>query len=214
MDGYLTEVKLEGVPTFEYMLTGLSSDRESYDISTFRFRRSPGGSEDADLVLRSNVFTVVGAITVLAGQIEAEMKRIVLRAEELADSGFAEVDDNWTDLEKRLKAIARGDGPFAQPVAAALKVGRERGVKKIRDDAVHSAWCLFDLGHIERSRFRRKKGGEVHVMSLGELMRLADPLAEYFTALTGIVSWPTATLPPLHDIPDHGRISINLRGPS
>ena len=79
--GHLVTTQLDHVPHFHYLLVGLGSEQESYNVATLRMHRV-GGSNAADVVLRQNVFTLVGAMAVAGGHIEAEMKRIIIQAEE------------------------------------------------------------------------------------------------------------------------------------
>jgi hypothetical protein len=211
-DGHVVTMELEPadqVPPFQYLLVGLGTEQQSYNLATLRMHRA-GGSNAADLALRRNLFTLVGAITVAGGHIEAEMKRIIIQAEEDRGATFVDVDETWTGLEKRLDAIATGDGPFAADVAAALEWGRKKGIKKTRDDAVHSTWCLYDVGTVQRSRFRRRTEDETHLGQLETFMSHVPKMFEYASRLSHIGSWPTAIFPPLPELKAQEIVALDL----
>lgn len=183
---------------WDLLVTGLSGPIERYDLATLRFTRD-GGPHQADRAHQRALFTIVGALVVSAGHIEAEMKRIVLVHRGDPDSGFADVDDTWTSLERELRAIADGDGPLADPLGEALSWGEANRIKEIRDTAVHSSWCLYDLGHMHASRFKRKSDGQTRLASYQEVAEFVTTLREYANRLQRIVKWPVALLPPLPD---------------
>lgn len=209
--GTLVTVDLENHEPFEFCVTGLEAGSD-YEIPTFRFQRAPGGDGTNDRTIRSNIFAMVGAITVYGGLIEAEMKRIILKAEGLRNESFVDVELTWTDLEKRLQAVADGGGDYSELVASALAFGRTKRIKAIRDNAVHSAWCLFDVGHMQASRFRRKSDGESRVESNETMSRAVQLMIQYLNMLTGIVSWPTAILPALSNPPRIPNVTLDVEG--
>lgn len=212
--GYVARFELQAggqaIPPFEYFIAGLSSDLDSYDLATFRMWRL-GGSNQADLALRANLFTLVGAITVAGGHIESEMKRILIRAEENRGATFVDVDETWTGLENRLAAVAAGDGPFAAEIGEALAWSKRRGIKKVRDDAVHGSWWLWDVGSVQRSRFRRRTDGELTHGQIETFMSHVPKMFDYVSRLAKIAPWPTAILPPLPDLAPQAAIRIGLR---
>jgi hypothetical protein len=210
--GHVVKVSLEPadeVPPFEYFVVGLTSDLDSYDMATFRMQRE-GGSNSADHALRRNLFTLVGAITVAGGHIESEMKRILIRAEENRGANFVDVDETWSGLEKRLAAVAAGDGPLAAEIGEALDWARRRRIKKIRDDAVHSTWELWEIGSAKRSRFRRRKDGEMIHGQIETFMSHVPRMFEYVSRLAQIANWPTAILPPLPDLVPQAIVVMRL----
>lgn len=212
--GYVVSTALEPadqIPPFDYLLVGLTSAQEQYDMATLRMIRA-GGSDDADAALRSNLFTLVGAITVAGGHIEAEMKRIIIQAEENRGATFVDVDETWTGLERRLEAISAGGGPLADEIGTALAWAKRRRIKDVRDDAVHSAWCLYDVGSVQRSRFRRRASGEMHAEQLSAYMSHVPKMFAYAARLANIGTWPTAVLPPCPDLEPQARVTITVSG--
>lgn len=147
---------------WQCLLTVGDGPRERYDLSTFRVKRS-GGAILRDRQYRQNVFILLGAMTLAAGHIEAEMKRIILVADESDRAGFADVPSTWSGLADRLDAIAHRDGALAESLQEVLDWGTEQEVTEIRHDAVHSAWWVFDPGHVHRSRFTRKSNGSTQM---------------------------------------------------
>lgn len=195
--GHLVTWQLPDVEPFEYILTNLNGPMERYDVSTLRMVRH-GGVHTADVALQQSLFTAIGAITVIAGHIEAEMKRIILVAEEGRKSGFAELGATWSGLEDQLWRHASSGSELAAKLRPALDWGRSRQVKEIRDQAVHSAWRLHSIGHIEACRFKHKSDGETLIDRDGSrLAANVETMFTYLHKLEDVVSWPTAVLPPL-----------------
>lgn len=195
--GHRLVIELEGFSAWEFVLANFNGSQQSrYDLSTLRVTRH-GGLAPSDLALQQALFSLVGAITVVAGHIEAEMKRIILVANEGTKTGFAEVSQTWTDLEKSLQKVAEGEGGLADRLRPVLAWGQEEKIKETRDNVVHSAWLLYDVGHIEASRFAHKSDGHSITATPEEFGGLAERMFEYLTRLQRVVSWPTAVLPPL-----------------
>ncbi|WP_460798968.1 hypothetical protein [Nocardioides pacificus] len=196
LGGEVFNVEVEDMPRWQCLLTIVEDPQERYDLSTFRVKRS-GGATPGDHQYRQNVFVLVGAITVAAGHIEAEMKRIIVVAEESESAGFADVPSTWSGLVDRLTAIADGDGMLAEPLRAVLDWGAEQKVAEIRHAAVHSAWWVFDAGHVHRSRFKNKSNGSTQMGTWEQVAQQSETLFEYLDRLQTIVPWPMATLPPI-----------------
>lgn len=194
--GQMVHLEIEGYPPWEFLITNLTGPVERYDMSTLRMSRD-GGPHEADFAHQRALFTMIGAMVVSAGHIEAEMKRIVLVDRAQPDAGFADVDETWTRLETELTGIANGDSELAEPLKQVLAWGRENHVKEIRDTAVHSAWCLYDIGHLQASRFARKTDGQSRVAQHQQLGDYVAVLREYANQLQSLASWPQAVLPPL-----------------
>lgn len=196
LGGYRVVVEAEGSPAWEFVLTGLAGPITTYDLASLRMGRH-GGSTLADEAHQQTLFSVLGAIAVAGGHIEAEMKRIILISNEGRKSGFDEVDLTWTDLEKELLRIAAGEGAVAQTLAPVLAWGLEHNIKTMRDHAVHSAWCLHDIGHVQAGRFQRKSSGASLQTTFDELTSTVADMFTYLDGLQRVVNWPTAVLPPL-----------------
>jgi len=208
LHGHHVRYELGDLPDYEYLMVNLGAAQDTTDVSTLRMVRL-GGPNDADIEHRQNLFSVVGAIVVAGGHIEAEMKRIVIMGEGLRNASFVDLDLNWTQLELRLESIVSADGPLAAEIEKALSWGRDHKIKKRRDDAVHSAWTLYDVGSAQRARFARKSTGVVQIASLGEAAEAVPYLWEYASRLMTIGIWPTAILPPLKDLPRSGRLPLD-----
>jgi hypothetical protein len=204
----MVHLEIEDYPPWEFLITNLAGPIERYDMSTLRMSRD-GGPHEADLAHQRALFIMIGAIVVSAGHIEAEMKRIVLTHRANPDAGFADVDETWTSLELELIGIASGDSELAEPLSRVLAWGREKRVKDIRDTAVHSAWCLYDIGHLQASRFARKTDGQLRIARHQQLGDYVAVLREYANQLQRLVSWPQAVLPPL--APDAPILDFEVR---
>ena len=196
LGGHLLNMQVEDMPHWQCLLTITDCPPEQCDLSTFRVKRS-GGATPGDRQYRQNMFVLAGAMTIAAGHIEAEMKRIILVAEESESAGFADVPSTWSGLVDRLTAIADGDGVLAEPLRVILNWGREQQVTEIRHGAVHSAWWVFDPGHVHRSRFSHKSNGSTQMGTWEQVAQQADTLFEYLDRLQNLVPWPMATLPPI-----------------
>lgn len=208
LHGHHVRYELGDLPAYEYLLVNLGAAQDTTDVSTFRMVRL-GGPNDADIAYRQNLFSVVGAIVVAGGHIEAEMKRIVIMGEGLRGASFVDLDLNWTDLELRLDSLVSAGGPLAAEIEQTLSWGRDHKIKKRRDDAVHSAWALYDVGSAQRARFARKSTGVVQIDSLEDATETVPDMWEYASRLMTIGIWPTAILPPLKDLPRSGLLRLD-----
>lgn len=206
--GHLVHLEVEDYPPWEFLITNLVGPIERYDLSTLRMSRD-GGPHEADVAHQNALFTMIGALVVSAGHIEAEMKRVLLTHRADPDTGFADVHETWTRLESELAKIAGGDSSLAEPLTQVLAWGRENRIKEIRDTAVHSAWCLFDIGHLEASRFARKTDGQSRMARHQQLGDYVAALREYVNQLQSLAKWPRAVLPPLPA--DSPVINVELR---
>lgn len=172
----------------------LAQGPRNLDLATFRPARH-GGATPEDLVVQQNIFLLVGAITVAGGLVEAEMKRLLLLDSE--DTDFVQVDENWTELERRLAQVSASESPHAEAIRQALEWAERNGIKRARDSAVHSAWWLFNVGGgVARARFRRGMSGALELGTIEDYLEQANLVFEYAERLAEIGSWPMAVLPP------------------
>lgn len=197
--GCHVRIEPDSFPAWEYSIRNLNGTPGEFDMSTFRMMRH-GGPHASDVTHHQTLFAAVGAVTVVSGHIEAEMKRILLVAADGSKTSFADVDLTWTDLEKGLEAVAADpDLKFATRLHDVLEWGKSKKIKKRRHDVVHSAWTLYNIGHYEANRFARKTSGSMIVYSHEDIADLVTSMFEYLRWLQNIVRWPTAVLPPLPD---------------
>lgn len=197
--GHHVRIEPDSIPAWEYSIRNLSGAPGEFHMSTFRMVRH-GGPHPSDVTHHQTLFAAVGAVTVVSGHIEAEMKRILLVASDGSKTTFADVDLTWTELEKALEAVAADpDVEFASRLHDVLEWGKSERIKKRRHDVVHSAWTLYNIGHYEANRFERRSSGTTIVHSHDSVAQLMMSMFEYLRRLQNIVRWPTAVLPPLPD---------------
>lgn len=172
------------------------------DIASFRFDRL-GGPTAADIEFRKELYYHIGAIAVAGGHVEAAMKRVILAVED-DGSMFEDVDLMWSALEKRLRVIAQGSDKISEELASVLDWGERRKVKKARDDSVHAYWWHWSGVGVTRSRFARKKSGQVMYGAredMSFLSKQASLLFRYAERLDDLVEdrWAQARL--VNDFP-------------
>ncbi|GHF78803.1 MULTISPECIES: hypothetical protein [Streptomyces] len=191
---YRMDTHLDGGPSFS-MDVALPSARPTADISTFRLGRH-GGPNESDLAFRERLYSLIGAIVVAGGHVEAAMKRLILLLKG-DEGGFSVVDKTWTDLHKLLVTQSRRSIPQAAALAEVLKWGDDHELKRRRDDAVHASWWNWDGVGVIRSRFFRKQDGASIVGSFEGLEEDARLLFEYAQKLDVLLGadWPQARLP-------------------
>lgn len=210
---HLMRVELEPaekLPPYDSALVNLTSAMDQWDMSTFRTVRL-GGMNAADQILRQNLCTIVGAIAVAGGHIEAEMKRIIILAEEDRGATFVDVDLTWTGLETRMQAIADGEGPLSAEVAEHLTWAKAKRIKQTRDDAIHCAWTLYDIGCVQKARFKKRSEGYTESGTLEDYASHVPKMIEYAARLGAIGGWPTRVLPPLPNLPTAGTVQIHWK---
>lgn len=170
---------------------------EGVDVATVRLRRH-GGPHSSDGEHQQRLFLAVGMVAVIAGHVEAEMKRILLTASARAGSTFSDVDLTWSGLEKGLEKVANEQtGELADKLRPVLEWGKSKNIAGRRHDVIHSAWWLFNIGHLEASRFKRNSPPAIHTFSYEDIVLLTATMGEYLDRLAQVVPWTTAVLPPL-----------------
>ncbi|MFD9327752.1 hypothetical protein [Streptomyces sp. NPDC060065] len=191
---YRMETQLDGGPSFSMDIT-TPKTRAKVDISTFRLSRQ-GGPNEADLAFRERLYSLIGAIVVAGGHVEAAMKRLVLFLKD-EEGGFSLVDKTWSDLHKMLAMQSRRSIPQAASLAEALAWGEANELKRRRDDAVHASWWNWDGVGVMRSRFFRRQDGANIVGTFEDLEEDARLLFEYAEKLDLLLGadWPQARLP-------------------
>ena len=207
-DGPLILLELDRYLPYELLLTDPPPPwMEGVDVATVRLRRH-GGPHPSDREHQQRLFLAVGMVAVIAGHVEAEMKRILLTASARAGSTFSDVDLTWSGLEKNLQKVANEQtGELADRLRPILEWGRGKKIAERRHDVIHSAWWLYNIGHLEASRFKRNSQPVIHTLSYEDVETLAVTMGEYLDRLAQVVPWTTAVLPPL--APD-----VKATGPS
>lgn len=197
-DGPLILLELDSYLPYELLLTDPPpSWLEGVVVATVRLRRH-GGSHPSDEDHQQQLFLAVGMVAVIAGHLELEMKRILLTAAARAGSTFSDVDLTWSALEKDLEKVANEQsGELANRLRPILEWGKSKKITERRHDVIHSAWGLYNIGHLEASRLKRNSRPEIHTFSYEDIMTLTATMGEYLDRLSKVVPWTTAVLPPL-----------------
>lgn len=192
------QLELDGFPAFEAVLTNTVGVLDGYSLSGVRTTRL-GGAHEADKGMQLSLMLLLGAITLASGHVELEMKRILLVAKAVPEAGFSDVDYAWKALEERLARVVRDGGAIAERLGPVLAWGQDHQLRQRRNDAVHSAWVMFETGHFEGARLAPKSEGVTIVDDGSDLGETASLLREYVNRLQQVVKWPILVLPPLED---------------
>lgn len=203
--------QMEGVLPWEVVLTGFTGPFENYQLAGLRMKRK-GGPLPCDYQMHRVLFSVLGAITLVSGHIELEMKRILLTARAEPDSGFADVDLTWKKLEDALEVVAGDGSPLGDSLKPVLAWARDNRLRDRRNTAVHSAWSLYETGHIEGARLPHRSEGQTIIDAGGDLSKTVSLLWEYLNRLQALVKWPIAVLPSLSDDTPLRNLIIEVEG--
>lgn len=193
---YKTEIRLDNGYNLCFDLTAPGAVPE-LNLSTVRLGRH-GGDSPGDLQFRELLFSKIGAITVAGGHVETALKRllILLKGE---DGKFSSVDENCTELHKALSDECSGSSLDSRRsgLKDVLEWGKQKEVKRRRDNVVHAYWWIFDGCGVVRSRFHRKQDGATMIGSFEDLDEDADILFAYARRLDRLVGedWARAMLP-------------------
>ena len=169
---------------------------ENYQLAGLRAKRH-GGAHPADYALHQGLMQVLGGITLASGHVELEMKRILLTAKAEPAAGFADVDLGWKQLEEKLGEVSLANDLLASRLRPVLEWAEGKDIRERRNTAIHSAWCLYEIGHIEGARLPHKSHGQTRIDEHGELAATVGILWEYLGRLQKVVTWPMAIYPPL-----------------
>jgi hypothetical protein len=190
--------ELDGFLPWEGLLANTNGALNKVELPGARVTRH-GGPHPADANIQRVLFTLLGMIAMSSGHVEVEMKRILLNARQDPDAAFEDVDLTWSTLESDLAKVASGNGEIAEKLRPVLAWANENRVRQRRNDAIHSAWSHFDVGHFEGTRLPRR-GAATTILDDGQgLAETATLIREYLNRLQTIVNWPILVLPPLPD---------------
>lgn len=163
-----------------------------------------GGPNNRDREFRAQLYPFIGAATVAGGQIEANMKRLILILEENTVAKFGSVELPWSGLHKRLRraaeAAARKDeaatlkppppgfDSFPSAVLSTLDVAEQEDIKAVRDHIVHASWWDFADAGLHRSRFYLDGKSELQRLDWAKMRRDVVILDRYARRLDDLVS--------------------------
>lgn len=185
------------VPPWEALWLVPKGPLANHNLAGFRTRRH-GGPHDCDYAMQRALREFLGAVTLASGHVELEMKRILLTAKAAPDLDFSDVDLTWKQLEDALAKVAADDtSPLSAKLKPVLEWGRARRIRDRRNEAIHSAWSLYDMGHFHASRVPFKSAGQTIVARPQRAAEFITVLWDYLGRLQCVVAWPIEVLPPL-----------------
>jgi hypothetical protein len=217
---YKTHVSYEGYETFDFELS-IPSGADQMDLSSVIVGRL-GGEADADVLLRQNLYFLIGRIAVASGHIEAAMKRLVLTLQENRSRQFSLVDKTWSDLHKMLlkecKKVDAGTptADIRRKLKAHLDWADVRRLKIHRDDFIHGSVWDFSMPLLLVSRFHRKADGQPIIFTMEQVEQVAMDLDEYARRLEVLLHgiWHEAMLPETPQVPGYSSFTQSKSGPS
>ncbi|GAB2447656.1 hypothetical protein HD599_001642 [Conyzicola lurida] len=162
-----------------------------------------GGRAPSDVDFRNLLYTRIGASAVAGGRIEAAMKRLILHMSGTLEPAFADAEDQWLTLEKKLRAAAMAVGERAADVIEVLDWGQANKIREIRNDMIHAYWWDYSNVGITRGRVHRDGTSEVILMTPEQLDSDCGKLQNYAEALDSAMDgiWLNIYLPRLNDEP-------------
>lgn len=172
----------------------------SWQLGEARLSRI-GGRTPADLFFRNQLYTRIGSAAVAGGRIEAAMKRLILHMSGSMEPTFADSENPWKTLDKKLRNAATALGERGAEVVKVLDWGEANNIRDIRNDIIHAYWWDYSDVGITRGRVYPDGTSELIQISpeqldedCGKLLRYADTLD---SAMDGI--WLNVYLPRLNN---------------
>lgn len=154
----------------------------SWELAEARVSRI-GGRSRADREFEQWLYGRIGAAAVAGGRIEAAMKRLVLSMSGTLDPAFADAEDQWSTLEKKLRSAAESKGERAAEVIKLLDWGQEHGIREIRNDIVHAYWWDYAGAGVTRGRVYRDGTSELIIVTPAQLDSDCEKLQAYADGL-------------------------------
>jgi len=169
---------------------------DSWELGEARVSRI-GGRNQQDAAFQTWLYAHVGAAAVAGGRIEAAMKRLILSMSGTLDPAFADAEDQWAGLEKKLRVAASAKGERATDVIEALDWGQENKVRETRNDIIHAYWWDYADAGITRGRVHRDGTSELIIITPQQLVDDVDKLQRYADALDSVMDhiWLNIYLP-------------------
>jgi hypothetical protein len=210
-DEALQDVKM--IMTSDLTIEGQMTVRGSeIDFPTVIVSRL-GGPSAQDHEFRQRLYQLIGAATVAGGQIESQMKRLLVLLDGSEKRSFnAEIEGMWGKVAKRLRAAAInaretdstardafGRRPESMPtkILTALDWAEEQEVGEARNHIVHAAWWDYAGTGVTRSRFHLSGKSELHYLDWERLEGDCNNLQEFLRMLDEIIGdrWSRFDLP-------------------
>jgi hypothetical protein len=169
---------------------------DSWDLGEARVSRI-GGRTPQDLHFRHQLFSRIGSATVAGGRIEAAMKRLILHMSGTLEPRFADSNELWSKLDKKLRQAAADIGERAADVIKVLDWGQDNNVRDIRNDIVHAYWWDYSGVGITRGRVHMDGTSEMILISLEQFEQDCAKLEAYADMLDSAMDglWLNIYLP-------------------
>jgi hypothetical protein len=160
-----------------------------------------GGRAPEDLIFRNQLYVRIGAAAVAGGRIEAAMKRLILHMSGSLEPSFADSDDPWKTLDRKLRNAATALGECAAEVVKVLDWGQANNIRDIRNDIIHAYWWDYSDVGITRGRVYQDGTSELIQITPEQLDEDCQKLHEYADALDSAMDgiWLNVYLPRRND---------------
>jgi hypothetical protein len=136
---------------------------DAWELSDARLSRI-GGRSPEDIDFQNQRYVRIGSAAVAGGRIEAAMKRLLLHMSGSLEPSFANSEDPWKTLDKKLRNAATALGKRGADVIKVLNWGQANNIRDIRNDIIHAYW--WDYSEVGITR------GRVHLDGTSELIQV------------------------------------------
>jgi hypothetical protein len=160
-----------------------------------------GGRAPEDLIFRNQLYARIGSAAVAGGRIEAAMKRLILHMSGSLEPSFADTEDPWKTLDRKLRNAATALGERAADVVKVLDWGQANNIRDIRNDIIHAYWWDYSDVGITRGRVYQDGTSELIQITPEQLDEDCQKLQEYADALDSAMEgiWLNVYLPRRND---------------
>jgi hypothetical protein len=178
-----------------------------------------GGPSGPDREFRTRLYQLVGSVTVAGGQIEAQMKRLIVLLKRSEDHSFTEqIEGPWGKIARLLRAEAEGalgtdtgpmdafgTRPTSMParILTALDWAAEQDLANVRNDFIHANWWDYADTGVSRSRFLLGGESQLQHFTWDFIQKESDDFQEFLRMLDEIVAdqWSRFYLPRAPSLP-------------
>jgi hypothetical protein len=160
-----------------------------------------GGRVPADLKFRNQLYVRIGSVAVAGGRIEAAMKRLILHMSGSLEPTFADSEDTWKTLDRKLRNAATALGERAADVVKVLDWGQANNIRDIRNDIIHAYWWDYSDVGITRGRVYQDGTSELIQITPEQLDEDCQKLHDYADTLDSEMDgiWLNVYLPRRND---------------
>lgn len=173
---------------------------DAWQLAEARLSRI-GGRSPEDLIFRNQLYARIGSAAVAGGRIEAAMKRLILRMSGSLEPSFADSEDPWKTLDRKLRNAATALGERAADVVKVLDWGLANNIRDIRNDIIHAYWWDYSDVGITRGRVYQDGTSELIQITPKQLDEDCQKLHDYADALDSAMDgmWLNIYLPRRND---------------